>query len=81
MPPIFATADMNFSSVDVFNLDATVICNDLLSLKKEVKQLHDDKNLEKVVLQDIRSALQEVRKERSTKKGVLAVNIISLTNQ
>ena len=66
VPPIFATADLNFPSVG--NLDATAICNDLLSLKKEVKQLHDEKDLEKVVLQDIQSALQEVKEERSKKR-------------
>ena len=71
VPPIFVTADMNFPSVDVANLNATAIYNDLLSLKKEVKQLHDEKDLEKVVLQDIQSALQEVREERSNKKDVL----------
>ena len=71
VPPIFATADMNFPSVDVANLDATTIYNDLLALKKEVKQLHDEKDLEKVVLQDIQSALQEVKEERSIKKDVL----------
>ena len=71
VPLILATADMNFSSVDVANLDATAIYNDLLSLKKEVKQLHYEKDLENVVLQDIQSALQEMREERSNKKHVL----------
>ena len=70
VPPIFALADMNFPSVDVANLDVTAIYHDLSSLKKEVKQLHYEKDLEKVVLQDIQSALQEVREERSNKKDV-----------
>ena len=65
-PPIFATADLNFPSAG--NLDAIAIYNDLLSLKKEVKQLHDEKDLEKMVLQDIQSALKEVREERYNKK-------------
>ena len=74
MPSIFATADINFTSVDVANLDATTIYNDLLSLKKEVRQLHKEKDFEKLVLQDIQSALLEVREERSIKKVYLTTS-------
>ena len=39
LPFIFATAESNFSSLDVSNIDAAAMCKDIVDLEKETDKL------------------------------------------
>ena len=61
---VFVTADVNFPSVDLANLDATGMFTDLMNLKCEVRQLREEKDAEKTVLENIQSSLNDEKGKR-----------------
>ena len=59
-PPVFVTADCNFPSLDLSNVDAVTMSSDINELKEEVATLKADKLSDKIVLDEIKMSLRDI---------------------
>ena len=60
-PPIFATADSHFSSMDITNIDALALQNEVNLLRKEINTIKDSRNADNDTLIEIKKMLTEIK--------------------
>ena len=53
-PPIFATADSHFPSMDITNIDALALQNEVNLLRKEINTIKDSRNADNETLVEIK---------------------------
>ena len=60
-PPIFATADSHFPSMDITNIDALALQNEVNLLRKEINTIKDSRNADNDTLVEIKTMLTEMK--------------------
>ena len=60
-PPIFATADSHFSSMDITNIDALALQNEVNLLRKEINTIKDRRNADNDTLIEIKKMLTKMK--------------------
>ena len=53
-PPIFATADSHFPSMDITNIDALALQNEVNLLRKKINTIKDSRNADNDTLVEIK---------------------------
>ena len=74
-PPIFATADSHFPSMDITNIDALALQNKVNLLRKEINTIKDSRNADNDTLVEIKKMLTEMKN-----KNVKSSTISDTTN-
>ena len=60
-PPIFATAGSHFPSMDINNIDALALQNEVNLLRKEINTIKDSRNAGNDTLVEIKKMLSEMK--------------------
>ena len=60
-PPIFATADSHFPSMDITNIDALALQNEVNLLRKEINTIKDSRNADNDTLVEIKKMLTKMK--------------------
>ena len=60
-PPIFATADSRFPSMNITNIDALALQNEVNLLRKEINTIKDSRNADNDTLVEIKKMLTEMK--------------------